>query len=93
MTINEAVDAARKCQPIMYEDPFSGPGLYGRIAAVRKRFAAPQEIARGKPAESYSLELLDMQPMVNSVIEVDPALVRLPTTEELMDYENYKREA
>ena len=90
MTINECVDAARKHAFVIREDPMLGPMLYARIGAITKRYRAPERVARGEEPEYYTLELLPAN-RANSVTIADPALVRLATTEEIRDYNNYKR--
>lgn len=89
MTIQEAVKAARRNQPVMYDNPMEGPMLFARIGCVRKDFALLADAARGKEAEYYSLELL---PMAGGSVEVvSPELVRIATAEELKDIRHYKR--
>lgn len=91
MTIQEAVAAARRNQPVMYDNPMEGPMLFARIGCVRKDFALLSEAARGKEAEYYSLELLPMRG--GSVEVVSPELVRIATAEELRDIRHYQKAA
>ena len=88
MTIEEAVTAARKNIPVVYDSPMLGPLLYARIGCVRKDFALRSDAERGKPAEVYALELLPMNG-ANSVAVVKPELVREATGAELADRRLY----
>ena len=68
-----------------------GPLLYARIRAIIKNYREPDRIARGEDPEYYTVELIPAN-RANSVTVADPALVRLATTEEIMDYNHYKKD-
>ena len=88
MTISEAAVAARRYAPVVYEDPMEGPLLFARIAAVRKEFAPPEDAARGKAAEYYTVELWPASGG-RSVTVADPGRVRLAEAGELRDPAQY----
>jgi len=89
MTIQEAQSAARRNLPVVDDNPMLGPLLYARIGALRKDFALRSDVARGKPAELYSVELLPMSE-ARSVTVVPLERVREATPEELGDYNQYR---
>ncbi|MBR4184306.1 MAG: hypothetical protein IKQ87_00940 [Clostridia bacterium] len=89
MTIEEAVRAARKNVPVVYDSPMLGPMLYARIGSIRKDFALRSDVKRGKPSEVYGLELLPMNG-ARSVTVAPVELVRVATPEELGDYRQYR---
>ena len=90
MTIEEAVKAARNNMPVIYDSPMLGPMLYARIGSIRKDFALREDVAKGRAAESYMLELLSMSG-AQSVMIVPPERVREATAKELMDVKNYRK--
>lgn len=89
MTVEEAVTAARKNLPVVYMDPMLGNLLFARIAAIRKDYALIADVAKGKAAEVYTVELWPMS-RARSVTVVDPARVRLAETEDLRDISQYR---
>ena len=89
MTIQEAQSAARRYLPVVDDNPMLGPLLYARIGALRKDFALRSDVARGKPAELYSVELLPMSG-ARSVTVVPLKRVREATPEELRDIRQYR---
>lgn len=92
MTIQEAQAAARRNLPVIYDDPLEGVRLYARIGSIRKDYALLSEVARGKPAETYSVEVLPMNG-ARTVSVVPVERVRAATAEELWDVELYRGEA
>ena len=88
MTIEEAVTAARKNVPIVYDSPMLGPQLYARIGCIRKSYPLRSDAERGA-AEVYGLELLPMSG-ARSVTVVPPERVREATPEELRDLKQYQ---
>lgn len=89
MTIQEAQTAARNNTPVVHENPMLGPLLYARIGSIRKDYALRSDVARGKPAEVYALELLPMND-ARSVTVVPPESVREAKPEELHDLRQYQ---
>lgn len=87
MTIEEAVTAARKNVPVVYEHPMEGPMLYARIGCIRKDYPLKSDVARGA-VEVYGLELLPMNG-ARSVTVVPPERVREAKPEELWDIKQY----
>ena len=88
MTIEEAVTAARKNVPVVYESPMLGPQLYARIGCIRKSYPMKSDAARGA-VEVYGLELLPMNGG-RSVTVVPPERVHEATAEELWDIRQYR---
>jgi len=88
MTIEEAVQAARRNVPVVYEHPMEGPMLYARIGCIRKDYPLKSDAARGA-VEVYGLELLPMNG-ARSVTVVPPERVREATPEELWDIRQYR---
>lgn len=92
MTIPEAVAAARKNAPVVYDDKMLGEMLFARIGAIRKDFARLADVERGRDPEFYQLELLPMAGG-SSVTVVDPERVRVAQVEDLRDMKKYRRDA
>jgi len=90
MTIEEALTAARRNVPIIYDSPTAGPMLYSRITAILKTFALREDVARGVEPERYSLELADMN-RAGSRMVCAPERVREATVEELRDLNLYRK--
>ena len=88
MTIEEAVTAARKNVPVVYDSPMLGPQLYARIGCIRKSYPLRSDADRGA-VEVYGLELLPMSG-ARSVTIVPPERVREATPEELRDLRHYQ---
>ena len=88
MTIEEAVTAARKNVPVVYENPTLGPILYARIGSIIKTYPLRADVDRGAH-ESYGLELLPMNG-ARSVTIVPQERVREATPEELRDLRQYR---
>lgn len=88
MTIEEAVTAARKNVPVVYESPMLGPQLYARIGCIRKSYPLKSDADRGA-VEVYGLELFPMNG-ARSVTVVPPERVREATPEELGDIKQYR---
>lgn len=88
MTIEEAVSAARRNLPVVYEHPMEGPMLFARIGCIRKDFPLRSDAARGA-VEVYGLELLPMNDG-RSVTVVPPEKVREAKAEDLGDYRQYR---
>ena len=88
MTIEEAVKAARKNVPVVYDSPMLGRQLYARIGCIRKSYPLKSDAARGA-VEVYGLELLPMND-ARSVTIVPPERVREATAEELWDIRQYR---
>ena len=88
MTIEEAVQAARRNVPVVDENPTLGPILYARIGCIRKSYPLRSDADRGA-VEVYGLELLPMSE-ARSVTIVPPERVREATPEELRDLRQYR---
>lgn len=88
MTIEEAVSAARRNVPVVYDSPMLGPQLYARIGCIRKSYPLKSDRERGAE-EVYGLELLPMSG-ARSVTIVPPERVREATPEELKDIRQYR---
>lgn len=88
MTIEEAVQAARKNVPVVYDSPMLGPQLYARIGCIRKSYPLRSDADRGA-VEVYGLELLPMSE-ARSVTVVPPERVREARPEELLDIKQYR---
>lgn len=88
MTIEEAVSAARKNVPVVYDSPMLGPQLYARIGCIRKSYPLKSDADRGA-VEVYGLELLPMNG-ARSVTVVPPERVREARPEELWDIKQYR---
>ena len=88
MTIEEAVQAARRNVPVVYEHPMEGPRLYARIGCIRKDYPLKSDVARGA-VEVYGLELLPMNG-ARSVTVVPPERVREARPEELWNIKQYR---
>ena len=88
MTIEEAVTAARKNVPVVYDSPMLGPQLYARIGCIRKSYPLKSDADRGA-VEVYGLELLPMNG-ARSVTVVPPERVREARPEELRDLRQYR---
>lgn len=88
MTIEEAVTAARKNVPVVYDSPMLGPQLYARIGCIRKSYPLRSDADRGA-VEVYGLELLPMNGG-RSVTVVPPERVREARPEELWDIKQYR---
>ena len=88
MTIEEAVTAARKNVPVVYDSPMEGPMLFARIGCIRKDYPLRSDVARGA-VEVYGLELLPMNGG-RSVTVVPPERVHEATAEELWDIRQYR---
>lgn len=88
MTIEEAVTAARKNVPVVYDSPMEGPMLFARIGCIRKDYPLRSDADRGA-VEVYGLELLPMNGG-RSVTVVPPERVREATAEELWDIRQYR---
>lgn len=89
MTLKEAGEAALANLPVVYESVFEGAILCARIGGIRKDFAPRSDVERGKPAATYSLELLPMN-KARSVLCVDPEKVRLAEAADMRDVEQYR---
>ena len=55
MTIEEAVTAARKNVPVVYDSPMLGPQLYARIGCIRKSFPLRSDRERGASSVSCTI--------------------------------------
>ena len=85
MTIQEAVQAARACDPVVYMDPMLGDMLFARICEINKIYRKQSEIARGAEPEQYYLTLESMKSRVGSLHQCPPEDVRIATVQDIVD--------
>ena len=71
MTIEEAVTAARKNVPVVYDSPMLGPQLYARIGCIRKSYP-PERVREATPEELGDIRQYRVTP---SMPEVRPELL------------------
>lgn len=84
MTIQEAVQAARACDPVVYTDPMLGDMLFARICEINKIYRKMSDVARGAEPEQYYLTLESMRSRVGSLHQCPPEDVRIATARDIV---------
>lgn len=85
MTIQEAVQAARACDPVVYTDPMLGDMLFARICEINKIYRKMSDVERGAEPEQYYLTLESMRSRVGSLHQCPPEDVRIATARDIID--------